>query len=159
MQPARWKETSKMPMKPPCLLAGLVALAGCANLQPTPTTAQAPTRQLLGVADLPDRATAIATFKHLPARLDAATAEKVLVKLDPKQVEQTDGKRTLQRWLGLGWGFPWHSYLYGAYSYYPYGSYYYPYSYAGGYYYPYSYAGYYPFFYRRFGLYSPFYWW
>jgi hypothetical protein len=142
------------------ILAGLVFLAGCAGAPPAGTpAAQAPTRQLQAVADLPDRDTAVANFKQLPARISAADAEKLLVKIDANQVDQNAGNRSLQWIRGFGFGYPYRSYLYGAYSYYPYGSYYYPYSYIGGSYYPYSYGAYSPFFYRRSGLYRPYYFW
>lgn len=142
------------------ILAGLVFLASCAGAPPAGTpAAQPPVRTLQAVADQPDRDTALANFKQLPARISAADAEKLLVKIDGAQVDESSGNRALQWVRYLGYGYPYRSYLYGAYSYYPYGNYYYPYSYAGGYYYPYTYGSYSPFFYRRYGLYRPYYFW
>ncbi len=95
--------------------------------------------------------------KQLPARISAADAAKMLVKLDMDKVAK-DGDYDTQQWRGrfggrgfIGRGF--HGGLgfrsrflgfgrglgFGGLGFFPYSSYYFPYYYNAGYYYPYSY--------------------
>lgn len=151
------------------LSIGLLGAAiGCSQGMPTSTDkAPAPDRQVLSVDDpafLGDKATFEQLRKELPQRISEEDAKNLLVRIDPSQVKE-DKTYSVQLW-GRYWGYgfsPFYRGLYSSLYYYPYRSYYFPYSYYGGAYYPYSSlyygASYYPYFYRYRSLYSPYYYW
>lgn len=122
--------------------------------------------------------------KLLPARLTPAEASKLLVSINPDRIDPSGSQEVQVRGFGRGYGgygrgygrgyggYGFHRgfwpgfgarYRYGAYGYYPYGGYYFPYAYNAGYYtpycYPYAGATYYPFLYGYGNLYNPFYCW
>lgn len=92
--------------------------------------------------------------KQLPARISAADAAKMLVKLDMDQVNQDGdydtqqfrrgfgGRSFFRRGFHGGLGFRsrfFNRSFFGGLGFYPYSSYYFPYYYNAGYYYPYAY--------------------
>jgi hypothetical protein len=123
------------------VVAGLALLAGCAGAPPSATPTQTTSRQLLASSDQPSKEEAMAIFKQLPQRLDKATGDKLLVKLDAKQVVEPKSTRSLQWVSYLGLGYPYRFYNYNNYSYMGVGNYMYPYAYANGSYSLYGGAG------------------
>lgn len=151
------------------LSIGLLGTAlGCAQGMPTTTTDRPGDRQVLSINDpgyLGDQAAFEQVRAQLPQRISEADAKGMLVQIDPsKVVEQGDKSYSVQRYRFFSRGFfPYYRGLYSSLYYYPFGNYYFPYTYRAGAYYPYSYRGlsslYYPYFYRYRGLYSPYYYW
>ncbi|GEM_PF-1772251 len=163
------------------LTTGLMGTMGCAqsvpSLSPAPAPAIPQLQATAGGSVAPDQllvgdqqtmvngqAMSVDQIrKLLPARISAADAAKMLVKIDMDQVVQTGEYDTQQRFgrgfggRGFGRGFGGRRFFgrgffggsrfrsrffgrgFGGLSYFPYSSYYFPYSYSAGYYYPYTY--------------------
>lgn len=178
------------------LTTGVIgSMVGCANpaptlsppsspiipqAQPAPQNALPPDQVLTAERTLMVNGKAMTMDEirqHLPSRIPAADAAKVLVQIDPDKIvkEAASNELETQQWWffrrgyfarGFFGGWPLFSSSLFAYpyAYYPFAGYYWPYYLSGGFYYPFSYASfYYPYLYGYGGLYYPFYfrrfWW
>lgn len=162
------------------LFGTLVGLTGCAGAGPVATAPEQqaqPDRQVLALGEpVTELEQAKQLISQLPQRISEQDAKTMLVQIDPSQIQQKEPSTyEVQRWRGRGYGgYGWRGYGWrglggyglGAFSYLPYGGYYFPYTYASGYYTPYTYslttpyaATAYPYLYPYSGVYRPYRWW